>query len=161
MLLQISHHGHSHSYAVEFAEHDHVHSGLDDVAPDEFEDAHERAHAMEIQERFANRCVTTPQIILFGLTGGLIPCPGAFAVLLVCLQQKQYALGFTLVIAFSIGLAITLVAAGVLAAISVKQVAKHFSGFGKLVRKAPYASAIVMCAVAVWILIQGVRGLMH
>ena len=31
--------------------------------------------------RFAGRSVTTPQIILFGITGGLMPCPAAFSVL--------------------------------------------------------------------------------
>ena len=55
------------------------------------------AHALDIQTRFLNRTVTTPQIIAFGLTGGLMPCPAAFTVLLVCLQVKQFTLGFALV----------------------------------------------------------------
>ena len=44
-----------------------------------------------------NREVTTPQIVLFGLTGGLLPCPAAFSVLIVCMQVKQFTLGFALV----------------------------------------------------------------
>ena len=62
------------------------------------DDAHARAHADDIRKRFAGRTVTTWQIILFGLTGGLIPCPAAITVLLLCLQLKQLSLGFTLVL---------------------------------------------------------------
>ena len=58
--------------------------------------------------------------LLFGLTGGRIPCPAAITVLLLCLQLKELALGFTLVLCFSIGLAITLVAVGIAAALSVR-----------------------------------------
>ena len=46
-----------------------------------FQDAHERAHANDIRRRFASRHVTTGQIIGFGITGGLIPCPAAITVL--------------------------------------------------------------------------------
>ncbi|VFT51793.1 high-affinity nickel-transporter [Pseudomonas aeruginosa] len=45
-------------------------------------------HANDIRNRFNNRNVTTGQIILFGLTGGLIPCPAAITVLLLCLQGE-------------------------------------------------------------------------
>ncbi|MDE8376872.1 sulfite exporter TauE/SafE family protein, partial [Klebsiella pneumoniae] len=76
--------------------------------------------------------VTTGQIIVFGLTGGLIPCPGAITVLLLCLQLKRLTLGAVLVLCFSIGLAITMVVSGVIAAISVRQVSKRWSGFGEL-----------------------------
>ena len=44
---------------------------------------------------------------MFGLIGGLIPCPAAITVLLLCLQLKEITLGFALVLCFSIGLAIT------------------------------------------------------
>ena len=48
---------------------------------------------MDIEKRFAGRTVTTSQIVLFGITGGLMPCPAAFTVLLVCLQLKRATLG--------------------------------------------------------------------
>lgn len=49
-------HGHAHEHGFELAEGEHV-------------DAHERAHAEDIRRRFANRWVTTGQIIIFRLTG--------------------------------------------------------------------------------------------
>lgn len=129
MRLSLGHRGHVHDYDVEFREHehghdhDHDHSALEglDVNSREYQDAHEKAHANDIKKRFANRSVTTGQIILFGLTGGLIPCPAAITVLLLCIQVKEFTLGAALVLCFSIGLAITLVSVGAAAAFSVRQ----------------------------------------
>lgn len=126
----------------------------------EFGDAHERAHAAEVQKQFMSKQVTTGQIILFGLTGGLMPCPSAFALLLVCLQLKKVTLGFALVLGFSIGLAVTLVTVGTVAAISVKHVSKRFKSFGELARKVPYLSSMVLICIGVLVAIQGLRHLM-
>jgi ABC-type nickel/cobalt efflux system permease component RcnA len=80
------------------------------------QDAHELAHADQTRRRFASGNVTTGQIVMFGLSGGLIPCSAAIAVLVLCLQVNRIWLGVALVLCFSIGLAITLVAAGMIAA---------------------------------------------
>jgi ABC-type nickel/cobalt efflux system permease component RcnA len=98
------------------------------LADGEYQDAHARAHAEDIARRFTNRTVGTGQIVLFGLTGGLMPCPAALTVLLVCLQLKKFALGFTLVLSFSFGLAITMVAAGAVAAWSVQHASVNSRG---------------------------------
>ncbi|WP_215782256.1 nickel/cobalt efflux transporter [Paludibacterium sp. B53371] len=117
----------------------------------EAQDAHERAHAEEIRRRFAHRQVTTGQIVLFGLTGGLIPCPASITVLLLCLQLKQLALGAVLVLCFSVGLALTLVASGVLAALSLKHLAGRWQGFGQFARKAPYLSGSLIVLVGFYV----------
>ena len=164
------HHGHSHGHGHNHhGDHDHheheefeeaEERGLE-VATGDFVDAHEMAHAEDIRRRFANSNVTTGQIILFGLTGGLIPCPGAITVLLLCLQLQRLALGAVLVLCFSIGLAITMVASGVIAAISVKQVTKRWSGFGEIVRKAPYVSGGVILIVGLYVAVHGWIALPH
>lgn len=127
---------------VLFEEHDHNHMELGDE-----DDAHARAHAADIRKRFAGRTVTTTQIVLFGLTGGLIPCPAAITVLLLCIQLKQFTLGFMLVLCFGIGLAITMVSAGVLAALSLRHVERHWSGFSRFAHRAPYVSAALIVLV--------------
>lgn len=152
--------GHAHDYEIAFTEADHEHgasSGLSDE--DEPMDAHARAHAEDIARRFRGREVTTGQIILFGLTGGLIPCPAAITVLLLCLQIKQLALGVTLVAGFSVGLAITMVSAGVIAALGAQHAQKRWSGFGTLLSRAPYASGALMLVVAVYMGVSGWLGL--
>lgn len=162
--LRLGHEHHSHDYDVEFVEHDHHHhaikdyEGLDVSAPG-YQDPHELAHANDIRHRFANREVTTGQIIMFGLTGGLIPCPASITVLLLCLQLKKVALGATLVLSFSVGLAITMVASGALAALSVKHVSKRWSGFGEFARKAPYFSGALILLVGFYIGCQGLHAL--
>jgi nickel/cobalt exporter len=158
--LTLRHGDHTHDYDVAFVEHDHGHDhmheelrGLDVAAG--YQDAHELAHASDIRRRFADRQVTTGQIVLFGLTGGLIPCPGAITVLLLCLQLKAFTLGAVLVLSFSVGLALTMVTAGVIAALSVKHVSKRFSGFGEIVRKAPYVSGAVILLIGLYLGISG------
>lgn len=128
-----------------FEEHDHSHMNLGDE-----DDAHARAHAADIRRRFAGQTVTTGQIVMFGLTGGLIPCPAAITVLLLCIQLKQISLGIVLVVCFSIGLALTMVSAGVLAALSVKHVASRWGGFSAFARRAPYASAVLIIMIGLY-----------
>ncbi|MGE8318974.1 MAG: nickel/cobalt efflux transporter [Comamonas sp.] len=148
-------HDHGHQHHHDHA-HDHHHSH---DHGDSHQDAHERAHAEDIRRRFTDRPVTTGQIVVFGLTGGLIPCPASITVLLLCLQLKQIALGATLVLGFSVGLALTLVASGALAALSVRHVSQRWSGFGEFARKAPYVSGVLILLVGLYIGYHGWRAL--
>ena len=155
-LLTLTQDGHSHTLPVEFREDAHHHHGHgEDDGSKEFQDAHERAHAQDIAQRFAGRTVTTPQLILFGVTGGLMPCPAAFSVLLICLQLKRIALGFTMVASFSIGLALTMVTTGVLAAWSVQHAQRKFRGFGEAMRRAPYVSCALLVVIAAYMAWHG------
>ena len=162
-------HHHHHGHAGDHHNHDHQHHGsaedeLDrtlDLTDGGYQDAHERQHAEDIRRRFAGRNVTTGQIVVFGLTGGLIPCPGAITVLLLCLQLKRIALGSVLVLCFSIGLALTMVASGVVAALSVRYAERRFGGFGTLLRRAPYASGVVILGVGLYLALQGWQTLPH
>ncbi len=108
----------------------------------------------------AGRTVTTPQIILLGLTGGLIPCPAAITVLLLCIQLKQFSFGFVLVLCFGIGLAITMVSAGVVAALSIRHVERHWRGFSRFAHRAPYLSAALIVLVGLHTGWAGLHGLM-
>ncbi|ECY5550215.1 TPA: nickel/cobalt efflux protein RcnA [Salmonella enterica] len=155
------HHDHDHGH-----DHDHDHDHHGHIHPEgatskAYQDAHERAHAADIQRRFDGQTVTNGQILLFGLTGGLIPCPAAITVLLICVQLKAFTLGATMVLSFSLGLALTLVTVGVGAAISVQQAAKRWSGFSTLARRAPYFSSILIGLVGVYMGIHGYTGIMQ
>ena len=122
-------------------EHEHDHEHHHHHEHGEYQDAHARAHANDIKRRFDGREVTNWQILLFGLTGGLIPCP--------------------LVVSFSLGLALTLVTVGVGAAISVQQVAKRWSGFNTLAKRAPYFSSLLIGLVGVYMGVHGFMGIMR
>jgi nickel/cobalt transporter (NicO) family protein len=148
------HHSHDHSHHHEELE------GLN-VSAAEFEDAHQRAHANDIRRRFTNRGVTTGQIVMFGLTGGLIPCGAAITVLLLCLQLKKFVLGVLLVLCFSIGLAATLMASGVFAAWGTTHLRKHMTNvrFQNFARVAPYLSSVVVVALGVYVTLSGLHHL--
>lgn len=175
-------HGHSHAHDHHHAHgHDHDHGRDDDHAhaqshghapyaarADRREldlvsegplDAHARAHANDIQRRFANRNVTTGQIVMFGLTGGLVPCGAAVTVLLLCLQTGRFVLGVALVLCFSIGLALTLVAVGAAAAFGAQHAAKRVPWFGTLATTAPYLSSVLILALGVYVGYEGLTAL--
>lgn len=159
--VRLTHGGHVHDYDLAFVEHTHGSDrireevrGLD-VATGGFQDAHQLAHANDIRRRFADRDVTTWQIVLFGLTGGLIPCPAAITVLLLCLQLKAITLGAALVLCFSIGLALTLVIVGAAAVLSVQHAEQRWSWFSSFARRAPYASSLLIIAIGVYVGVQG------
>jgi nickel/cobalt exporter len=163
--LHLTHGDHVHDFDVEFTEPGHHHA-IDELSELElavpsYQDPHELAHANDIRRRFSHREVTNGQILLFGLTGGLIPCPASITVLLLCLQLKQFALGAALVLCFSIGLALTMVLSGVIAALSVKHVTKSWSGFGDIAQKAPYFSGGLISLVGLYVGSQGLSGLLH
>ena len=160
-------HDHHHDHHAHAHDHGHAHDHDSEAHPAKAShsapalDTHAQAHANDIARRFgtAGREVTTGQIVVFGLTGGLIPCPASITVLLLCLQLKEVALGATLVLGFSVGLALTMVASGALAALSVRHAARHWGGFGRWADKAPYLSGALMLLVAAFMASQGWHGL--
>jgi nickel/cobalt exporter len=127
------HHGHDHHHH----DHDHGHS-------------HAPAH-------MPHGHVSTGQVIWFGFTGGLMPCPAAIAVLLVCVQLKAFALGVGMVAAFSIGVGATLVAIGLAVVWTHGKLSGRWPGFDRIAQRMPYLSAAIVCAVGVVITAQGMR----
>ena len=150
-------HHHHHHHDDEHHRDDEHHHRLDAI---EGEDAHARAHAAEIRNRFQGKQVTTGQILAFGLTGGLIPCPAAITVLLICLQLRELSLGATLVASFSVGLALVLMGVGVAAALGLRHAQKRWSGaLDVLAGRAPYLSAALIALVGLYMTWHGWSGL--
>ena len=136
------HHSHDH-------DHSHSHHGPSD-------EGHAAVHVHGIELRFANRRnVTGWEIAWFGFTGGLLPCPAAIAVLLACLQLKAFALGIVMVAAFSVGLAITLVAIGIVAAWGTRRAAKTWTRFDVWAARVPYVSGAIIMTLGVVISLRG------
>jgi nickel/cobalt transporter (NicO) family protein len=160
--LQVA--GGEQDFDVEFVAGGHAHAVADyaglDLSSPGYQDPHELAHANDIRRRFANRHVSTGQIVAFGLTAGLLPCPAAITVLLLCLQLKQFVLGATLVLGFSIGLAFTMVASGAVAALGVRHLSRRFGRtFATFARRAPYFSGALILLVGLYLAYQGLHAL--
>ena len=151
--MRLSHDNHAHAFAVPFGR-------APAPAGGGYADAHERAHAESLSRELATgRRMTNWRIVLFGLSGGLLPCPAAITVLLLCLQLRRLWLGLLLVTSFSLGLALTMIAAGTVAALGARHLSRRMPGFAALARPATYASVALIVAIGVYMLVQGIDGL--
>ena len=125
------HHGHHHEH------HHHDHGGL----VHDHGDGHVHSHVPEGD-------VTLGSLIALGASGGLVPCPSALVLLLSSVALGRVALGLTLLVAFSAGLALVLMSIGL-----VVLYAKHLlpnrenTARNPFFRWVPVASAgVITCA---------------
>ncbi|CAG1008211.1 Nickel/cobalt efflux system RcnA [Anaerolineales bacterium] len=58
--------------------------------------------------------LTWRSLITLGVSGGLVPCPDAIAILLVAVAINRILLGLALIVSFSLGLAVVLIVIGML-----------------------------------------------
>lgn len=123
-------HGHTHG-------HSHGH-GHDADAPDK----HKRAGF--------------GQLAALGVSGGIVPCPSAFALLLAAISAGQMTKGLSLVIVFSLGLAAALVAIG-LVVVNTAAFANRYFDFDALGRRMAVVSAVLVTAIGAYALYSSIR----
>ncbi|HEV2593374.1 MAG TPA: sulfite exporter TauE/SafE family protein [Gaiellaceae bacterium] len=87
-------------------------------------------------------------LLAVGVSGGLLPCPSALVVLLAAISLHRLAFGLVLIVAFSVGLALSITALG-LAAVVAKQAFARRSFEGVLIRALPAVSALVIVVAGV------------
>ena len=149
------HHGgvaHAHGHA-----HDHDHTHEPDGAHDHAH-AHPHAHDHAGHHHHDHGVVSLRQLWALGITGGIVPCPAALVVLLSALSLRRVGFGLLLIVAFSLGLALVLIAIGMLMVYARRLVAR-FDERGPLVaRWLPLASSAVMVLLGVSIALQAVAG---
>jgi nickel/cobalt transporter (NicO) family protein len=129
--------------------HDHAHGDNHD---------HDHGHDHPHEHRHTVPSARTGDIIWFGFTGGLLPCPTAIAVLLVCIQLRQFTLGVMMVAAFSVGLAVTLVSIGVAAAWGARRASARWPWFDRVAGKLPFLSAGLVMTLGVVMAAIGLNG---
>jgi nickel/cobalt exporter len=95
-------------------------------------------------------------LILLGISGGIVPCPAALAILLASASVGDIGKGLVLVIIFSVGLACSLVAIGLVVVNSVK-FAQRFLDTKKFVAKISFASAGIITMIGVFTLYSSLR----
>jgi ABC-type nickel/cobalt efflux system permease component RcnA len=85
--------------------------------------------------------VSLRQLLVLGITGGIVPCPAALVVLLSALSLHRVGLGLFLIVAFSLGLAAVLIVIGLLM-VSARQFMARWKGDGLIARRwLPVASS--------------------
>ena len=132
------HHHHTHGYG----QHTHTHDDHDHLQ-----------HGRAPQEPHE---VSYGTLLTLGVTGGMIPCPGALVVLLSAVALQRIAWGMLLIVAFSIGLAAVLVAAGLLL-VSARGILQRWSGGGPWLTYLPFLSPVVMIPLGLLLTVQALR----
>lgn len=116
--------------------------------------AHARAHAHGHHHHDHHDHSHVPErpglrgLVAVGVSGGLLPCPSALVVLLAAISLHRVAFGLLLIVAFSLGLALTITAIG-LVAVYAKRAFSRMSFHGRLVDLLPAASALVILVAGV------------
>ena len=101
------HHGHSHGHT-----HDHHHHGHDHAHVHAHD--HEHHHGPGGHSHVPEGDITLGSLIALGASGGLVPCPSALVILLASIALGHVGLGLILLVSFSLGLAVVLMAIGML-----------------------------------------------
>lgn len=97
--------------------------------------------------------VSLTQLFALGVTGGIIPCPAALIVLLSAFALHRIALGFFLIVAFSLGLAAVLIGFGTLM-VYARRFMTHLQVDGPLTKRwLPVASStfiMILGGIVAW-----------
>jgi nickel/cobalt exporter len=101
--------------------------------------------------------LTSKGILGVGIAAGLLPCPSALVVLLSAIALHRIGLGLALIVAFSVGLAATITAIG-LVAVLARRTFSRLSLDGPVVRALPAASAALILVVGLVITARAVPG---
>jgi ABC-type nickel/cobalt efflux system permease component RcnA len=132
---QVAIHDHAH--------HDHAHHGHDHHDHDHDHDHHEHDH----QGSPAAGPYGWGGIVAMGFAGGLVPSPSAVIVLLGALALGRAWFGVTLVVAYGLGLAVALLAAGLLLVHAQRWLEPRLSRRAGMLRAAAWVPALTAAGV--------------
>ena len=148
-------HSHSHSHGP-LGSHTYVHPYDDEAGepgnnhPHEHSQghhhSHERAHTHD-----RGPAALRGSLLSLGISGGLVPCPEALAVLLISFTINRLVFGLIILVAFSLGLAAVLIAIGV-AMVLAGPALRRFAKDGPLMRALPVGSAVIVTTLGLAIL---------
>lgn len=119
------------------------------------DDAHGHTHGLPQEHR-----LTFKELLSFGLSGGLVPCPAALALFILAVGQGKPFLGLWTVIVFSVGLAATLVAVGIAVCRGLTFVEGRLGKSGWL-NRLPLISAAAVTLFGLWMLGKALFGAPH
>jgi ABC-type nickel/cobalt efflux system permease component RcnA len=99
--------------------------------------------------------ISAGQLLVLGITGGIVPCPAALVVLLSAVALHRTGFGLFLIVAFSIGLAAVLIVMG-LAAVYARHMVSRLPLDGPLIQRwLPMGSAAMIVLLGFGIAMRG------
>ncbi len=118
---------------------------------------HHHDHGQGEHRHDRDDTLTSRGILGVGIAAGLLPCPSALVVLLSAIALHRIGLGLALIVAFSLGLAATITAIG-LVAVLARRTFGRLSLDGPVVRALPAASAALILVVGLVITARALPG---
>jgi nickel/cobalt transporter (NicO) family protein len=121
MSLMASGHSHAHFHGDHFHAHDDGRPARSRIAelrgtePRVPEDAFEHTHGGTTHSHVIEAEITPGSLIALGISGGMVPCPSALILMLSAIALGHPGVGLVLLAGFSAGLALVLMAFGMLA----------------------------------------------
>lgn len=143
-------HPHPHPHDDSHPHDDDTHHSHDDHNHDDHGHSHSHAPNLAPGER-----PTLWQLITLGISGGIVPCPAALAVLLAAVSYGQFVRGLSLVIIFSTGMAVVLVAIGI-AMVKAAGFAGRYVAESKWTKIVPVVSAALITLVGVGLTVKAI-----
>jgi len=153
----VHHHSHEHQ-----SNHSHGHDYLHGHTHDHGHSQHMHQHASDHGD-YARHLhpgrgeVSYGALLTLGITGGMVPCPGALVVLLSAVALQRIAFGMLLIVAFSIGLATVLVGAGLLL-VSARGILQRWSTDGPWLTYLPFLSPLVITPLGILLPVRSLSG---
>jgi len=136
-------HTHEHSHDHDHHHHDHNHHDHDHAHEHAHHDhGHHHEHGPHGHTHMPDE-VSWSGLVALGASGGLVPCESALVLLLSAIALRRVGLGLVLLVSFSLGLAIVLMAIGVLV-IYAKNLLPESKRTNPFFRWMPVASAAVV-----------------
>jgi ABC-type nickel/cobalt efflux system permease component RcnA len=99
--------------------------------------------------------ISARQLLVLGITGGIVPCPAALVVLLSAVALHRTGFGLFLIVAFSIGLAAVLIAMGLVAVYAARMMSRLPVDCPLVQRWLPMGSAMMIIALGCVIAVRG------
>ena len=94
-------------------------------------------------------------LLSVGISGGLLPCPSALVVLLAAISLHRVGFGLLLIVAFSVGLAVSITGIGLVAVVA-RSAFGRASFDGRLLSLLPTLSALVILAAGIGMTVRAV-----
>jgi nickel/cobalt exporter len=140
---QVADHDHDHGHDHSHCDHHHDEDGGFGEA------VHAHSHLIP-----GSAPISFRSAIVAASTGNVAPCPAALVVLLAAIATHRIGWGLVLIVAFSIGLALTLTLLGVAVVRSAAWLTRR-PQFDRLARHAPLVTAGAISVIGAWMIGEG------
>jgi ABC-type nickel/cobalt efflux system permease component RcnA len=97
-------------------------------------------------------------LVTLGISGGIVPCPDAIAILMIAVTINRIAFGLSLIVAFSVGLAFVLIVIGLLI-IQGKRLFERLRWFDRVAHATSVLSALVVLGLGATLTVGAIPGL--